>query len=155
MNERHSNRPQRGRFSLVELMVAVALLGIAASITIPIYMGDVFAERQQECPTELEKIVAAETAYFKTHHRYTPDLSLLDWQAPAQNRYRYGFRSFARGQVVSQTHPYLTAEDLPHTFIEPSGFQIGCVGNVDTDSKLDRFTMGSSGTLVHVFNDIE
>lgn len=141
-------------------MIAVAILGLVASLTIPRYMEDVWAKRQAECPRELKKIVAAENEFFRLHKRYTADLRELNWMVPENARYLYGFRTTPPGQKRADPLSWagnttLNASDLPETSFSDTSYQIGCVGNIDTDQKLDRLIIDEKGNLTHIDNDIE
>lgn len=160
-------------------MVCVAVLAIAAAITIPRYMAHVFQERQAECPATLREIQAAEQDYFRTHGSFTDDLRALNWQPPAKPVYLYGFSSSREGVASSSLNPialcppakqncYVTdlmldsnnqplrISQLPESEFDPSrGFVIGCVGNIDSDPALDRFSIDQAGQLTHVSNDLD
>jgi len=172
-------RPKKKSFSLIELMICVAVLSVAASITIPSYMEQVFHDRQEECLHQLRAIQAAELEFFKKHGRYTADLKELDWRPDAKPRYLYGLRTAPDGAVSTNLNPValcgneqgscystvlmkrsdkvdLTLQDLPETrFDARSGFQIACVGNIDSDVELDRFTIDESGQLTHLTQDLD
>lgn len=170
---------KKSHFSLVELMVCVAVLAIAASITIPRYMSHVFQERQAECAATLRALYEAQKSYFHEHGRYTADLSALEWRPPQQPLYLYGFRDtypgtvstslnpqalcpressacYATDRMVNVDHVPLTANDLPTTsFAGPGGYVIGCVGNIDSDAALDRLSIDQAGQLAHISNDLD
>ncbi len=131
-------------------MVAVAIIGTAASLAVPRYMKDMKAERQAECPRELNKIVAAQQAFFQAHQRYSANLADLDWKPPAKAVYLYGFHN---GSVSKTDNPELSADKLPKTTLSPQHFIIGCIGNLDTDPELDIFTIDEQAKLVHLHND--
>ena len=159
-------------------MVCVAVLSIAAAITIPRYMSHVFQERQAECVTVLRELQAAEQNYFREHGQFTDDLRKLGWQPPPKPLYLYGFRESRDGVTSSSLNPielcppakpdcYVTdlmrnstkqllhISDLPESQFEPSrGFVIGCVGNIDSDPELDRLSIDQAGQLTHISNDL-
>ncbi len=135
-------------------MVAVAAVGTAASLFIPRYMDEVFSMRQQECPTELVKIVEAQRRYFMTYQGYTDNLKELDWRPPKHNRYRYGFRHAPRGQIASSSNDELQSSDLPETVFSAQSFRLGCVGNSDTDEELDLYIIDENGHILQLSNDL-
>jgi len=170
---------KKRNFSLIELMICVAVLSIAASITIPSYMNQVFHNRQEECLRQLRAIQAAEQEYFKKYGRYTNDLKELGWQPDAKPLYLYGLRHAPEGVIATSINPValcdpeqlecystilmqhsngqiLTLQDLPEThFDAATGFQFACVGNIDSDRELDRITIDQSGQIVRVTQDLD
>ncbi len=172
-----NSKKKRPAISLIEVMVAVALLGLAASIAIPHYMKESFAERLKECPLELKKIADAQTKYFKRHKRYTQDLRQLNWLPNENPFYLYGFRMdpaakgshslnpatlcpknnkqcYSTENMKRSENKLLNLYDLPITeFDEQKGYSIGCVGNIDTDDDLSRFIINQKSELKEISRD--
>ncbi len=61
---------RRHGFSLVELMITLAIVGILASIAIPMYREAQGRARLAEVPMLLDGIVSAEVAYEASHDAY-------------------------------------------------------------------------------------
>ncbi len=84
-------RSQKG-FSLVELMVVVAIIGILATIGIPQYQKFMAKARQSEAKTHLNAIFQGESAFFTEYNEYTPSLKAIGVAAVGQQlRYNAGF----------------------------------------------------------------
>mgnify|MGYP001324517829 CR=1 FL=1 len=82
----------RNGFSLVELMVVVAIIGILAVIGIPQYQKFMAKARQAEAKTHLNSIFQGETSYFTEHGTYTGNMATIGAGAVGQNlRYNAGF----------------------------------------------------------------
>jgi type IV pilus assembly protein PilA len=64
-----SNKSQAG-FSLVELMVVVAIIGILASLAIPSVGKYMAKARQSEAKTQLASLYTAEKAFFAEYTVY-------------------------------------------------------------------------------------
>jgi type IV pilus assembly protein PilA len=84
---RHTNG-----FSLIELMIVVAILGILAAIAVPSYLRFQLRARSGEGKTNLAAIRVAEGGYFGEHQTYVaaaaapagvPSAAKTPWPAPA------------------------------------------------------------------------
>lgn len=172
-------KEKKHHFSLIELMVCVAILSIAAAISIPRYMQHVFEQRHEECQQQLRTLHTAEQVYFQEHGRYTADLKALGWTPPAKPYYLYGFRNGATGQVRTSLNPValcptasprcfvtnlmvhadrspLTINDLPESaVVDTAIFVAACVGNIDSDAELDRMSIDQSGQISQVTSDLD
>ena len=67
-------------FTLVELMVTVAILAVVASIAIPAYNGYIMTGHKTECQNEIASIKLAESEYFLDNNAYFAgaDVSALE-----------------------------------------------------------------------------
>ena len=94
-------RDQKG-FSLIELMVVVAVLGIVAAIAVPNFLRYQAQSRQSEAKLNLGGIFAAELAFFGENSRFS-DFSEIGFAlAGSSNRYTYrAMRTTVAGNVVS------------------------------------------------------
>ncbi|MFC1654959.1 type IV pilin protein [Myxococcota bacterium] len=80
---------RRGRqlgFTLVELMVAVAIVIILAAITIPVFSRHVREATLSEAASNLQGILESEQAYFVRFQRYTSALTACPAAAAAQGQ---------------------------------------------------------------------
>lgn len=77
-------------FSLVELMVVVAIIGILASVAIPNFQRFQRKARQGEAKTLLSGIVTAEEALRAEWESYASDLSAAGFGPTGQLRYHAG-----------------------------------------------------------------
>ena len=83
-------KTQKG-FSLVELMVVVAIIGILASIAIPSYQKFQRRARQTEAKTTLSGIYTAQTAFIAEYALGTPNLLQMGFTPGGQVSYLAGF----------------------------------------------------------------
>jgi type IV pilus assembly protein PilA len=83
-------KEQKG-FTLIELMIVVAIIGILAAIAIPNFLRYQAKSRQSEAKTNLGAIFVAETAYLGENSRYG-SFSEIGY-ALAGNTNRYTYRS--------------------------------------------------------------
>jgi len=63
-------------FSLVELMVVVAIIGILATIAVPNFQRFQARAKQTSAKTELSGIYTAQKAFYVEYNTFTPDLQL-------------------------------------------------------------------------------
>jgi prepilin-type N-terminal cleavage/methylation domain-containing protein len=61
---------KRNGFTLVELMIVVAILGILAAIAVPMYLGYITTARRSEAKSNLETIRLLEEQYFADQRTY-------------------------------------------------------------------------------------
>ena len=70
-------------FSLVELMVVVAIIAILAAVAMPAYFNHMMRSRQSRAINELMAIQAAEERYFVENGTYANEIGLLPEYASA------------------------------------------------------------------------
>jgi len=69
-------------FTLIEILIAVIIVAILASIAIPIYVRNIEKSKTGEAVTILNLIRMAEKDYFLDNKTYTTDLSSLNIDNP-------------------------------------------------------------------------
>ncbi|MBF8259569.1 MAG: pilA, partial [Actinobacteria bacterium] len=65
-------------FTLIELMIVVAIIGILAAIAIPNFLKFQAKSKQSEAKTNLKAIYVAETGYFGENNVYA-SFSAVNW----------------------------------------------------------------------------
>ncbi|AFY00968.1 type IV pilin protein [Bdellovibrio bacteriovorus] len=84
-------RKSQSGFSLVELMVVVAIIGILASIAIPSINKYMAKARQSEAKTNLSSIYTAEKAFFTEYNTYDGRFAAVGYTPEGKLRYNVGF----------------------------------------------------------------
>jgi type IV pilus assembly protein PilA len=80
-------------FTLIELMIVVAIIGILSAVAIPNFIRFQARSKQSEAKTNLKAIFTAQKAYFGERDRYTSNLQTVGFTPEAGNRYSYGMQA--------------------------------------------------------------
>lgn len=97
----------RAGFSLVELMVSVAIIGVLSSIAVPNIMRYVAKSKQAEVKTMLASLYASEKAFYATYTTYDPRIILVGYTPEGGLRYNVGFGS--GGDIADASNGYIIA----------------------------------------------
>ena len=76
------NKKKSGGFTLIELMIVVAIIGILAAIAIPAFVKYLRKSKTVEATEGLDKVKVGAKAYFQADH-YDSNGTLLDKQFPS------------------------------------------------------------------------
>jgi type IV pilus assembly protein PilA len=79
---------QRG-FTLIELMIVVAIIGILAAIAIPNFIKFQARSKQSEAKTNLKSLFTAQKAYFGERDQFLTRGDIIGWSPEQSNRYYY------------------------------------------------------------------
>jgi type IV pilus assembly protein PilA len=145
-------RDQKG-FTLIELMIVVAIIGILAAIAIPNFLRYQAQSRQAEARTNLGGIFVAETSFFGEQSRYGSFGEVGFALAGTSNRYTYrtGAAGAAGGANAAVTATgstqdtinagtgTVTAEGTPAASSSGTGFTATASANLDNDPTLDQW----------------
>ena len=93
-------------FTLIELMIVVAIIGILAAVAIPVYNGYTNRAKRVEAEEQLMTLAAAEGDYFNTYRQYTTDKTVLkkyygvEFGAEGNKHYAIDFPSDGNGSTA-------------------------------------------------------
>jgi type IV pilus assembly protein PilA len=117
-------------FTLIELMIVVAIIGILAAIAIPNFLRYQAKSKQTEAKANLGAIFTSEVAYKAEKDSYT-NRTKLDWAPSGTTRYHYSVTSHTVTQFVAQA-----------------------TANIDNDPTIDTWTINQNRVLSNTINDV-
>jgi len=141
-------RHQQG-FSLTELMIVVAIIGILATIAIPNFLRYQAKAKQTEAKNNLVAIHTGEIAYFAENNGYIDDFNAIGFAVSgASQRYYYKIGKASSGALP----PGCTASNLDA--VAATAFTAVAIGNIDGDATCDVWTINDQKVLTNVTNDV-
>lgn len=120
---------QKNGFTLIEMMIVVAIVGILASIAIPQFERFLARSKRTEAFSMLNSVKIMETAYYTDFDTYTFDFSFLITLFTGNGTFIYP--KFYSEPVLFGT------DDIK------KGYVFGVVGNLDKDIALDSVVVVS------------
>jgi len=158
-------RGKKGKkgFTLIELMIVVAIIGILAAIAIPNFLRFQAKSKQSEAKTNLGGIFTAEVSW-NGEHNYYGNFNQIAWAPVGVNaRYRYVSGDFTNVSGATLT-PAPGGTDnagftgtVNHTFASArtdNTFLIQAAGNIDSDGTADVWSMDQDKNLLNVADDV-
>lgn len=159
---REGERMKKRGFTLIELMIVVAIIGILASIAIPNFLKFQTKARQVEARTNLASVAVAEISYFAEKNNWAFTLDLIGWQPQGAAKYKYSLGTDPLTYGASNCNNGTTnclnncAPDgtagIPTDSI--AGFTAIAEGNVDSDTTTDCWFVESTKAPVNYRNDV-
>jgi type IV pilus assembly protein PilA len=124
-------------FTLIELMIVVAIIAILAAIAIPNFMRFVAKTKRSEAKYNLEAIFKTEISWFGEYNYFSTKFSEIRWR-PDGTIYYYTFNvgdpseMYGLGQAAPGGMPVTPGADS-------LSFSACAWGNIDTDLTVDAW----------------
>jgi len=127
-------------FSLIELMVVVAIIGLLAMIAVPSFGRYLAKAKRAEAYLNLHSIYSAEKAYWAEHGTYSAVLA-------GQNG--LGWQSEKRGANQEPYYTYTLSSNE-----NGNGFIALATGDIDGDGKMDVVSIDQNNAITIVEDDL-
>ncbi len=153
-------------FTLIELMIVVAIIGILAAIAIPNFIKFQARSKQSEAKANLKAMFTAEKAFYQEKDRFSSYVAEVGFAPERNNRYNYSLTSGGtydnRAASAATTGTQATgisadvfkgyqADTSANSLGAPDGlasvtqtkFVGTALGNIDADSTLDGWSIST------------
>ena len=140
-------------FTLIELMIVVAIIGILAAIAIPDFLRFQAKAKQSEAKQNLGSIFTCEVAYFGEENTYGNTFNLISWAPEGETMYNYYLSADTIARLKGSTGDCSAAQDLGTS---ATAFTSCATGNIDSDEdpRCDIWTINDSKQLENPMNDV-
>jgi len=138
-------------FTLIELMLVVAVVAILAAIAIPNYLKFVGKTRRAEVKYNLEAIFKAEVSWYSERNVFDSDFNTIRWK-PVGAIYYYTFSLGAGTEGLSVAVNPMPAAAVP--FANDNAFAAYGWGNIDSDATVDVWHIDERNNLVNDVDDL-
>ena len=140
-------------FTLIELMIVVAIIGILAAIAIPDFLRFQAKAKQSEAKTNLGAVFTTQIAYFGENNTFGGGSDCFDdlaWSPEGGAMYSY----FCGDNTIANTKGTDTSGTVPPDVeTTDQAFTVGASGNVDNDDDIDQWQMNDAKNLVNTYPD--
>src|SRR6266508_2107281 len=124
-------------FTLIELMIVVAIIGILAAIAIPNFLTYQARAKQSEAKIGLGGIFTTATSYFGENNTFVAAATSLGYAPAGTPRYEFSWNNGTINATGAATCTGVTTVLAP--LATASGFTAGARGNIDADSTCDEW----------------
>jgi type IV pilus assembly protein PilA len=139
-------RHERHGFTLIELMIVIAIVGILAAIALPNYQRFQGRNKQSEVKLNLKALYTAAKAQYAEHATFDVGLNILTFSPEPNYRYTYSYNASTGtkqhiGSPGGACEAGITSVVTQNTFVAT-----GC-GNLDNDPFVDSWRIDDTMQL--------
>jgi prepilin-type N-terminal cleavage/methylation domain-containing protein len=157
-------RINRG-FTLVELMIVVAIVGFLSMISIPSFLRFLSKAKRAEAYMNLGSLYVAEKTHWAEHGTYSTVLHGKDgigWKpegysgggAQEKFNYTYGFNQGQEGQNYFTGKLGASQASLEATKADKESFTIAAAADIDGDGAVDLLTVNQHNDIRIIKDDL-
>lgn len=143
-------------FTLIELMIVVAIIGILSMIAIPSLVKFLSKSKRAEAYVNLGSLAMAQKAYWAENGTYTTKLSgpnSINWKPQSNHNYTYGF-SGSEG-INNFTGKLKTAGNFSGAKADANSFTALAIGDIDQDGKADILSVDQDNNIKVIQDDLD
>jgi type IV pilus assembly protein PilA len=162
-------------FTLIEMMITVAIVAILAAIAIPMYDRYQAKTRQSEAKMDLSSVYASEMAFYSEYSAYISAFDALHFRPEGSRRYyTVGWSADMSGTVTGYSGSYgnsvYDSQNTASTFVCPPSmakpllpapvnsdsqtFTVGAAGEVRIGQGCDVWTIDETKNLLNTVNKL-
>ena len=134
-------------FTLIELMIVVAIIGILAAIAIPNFMNFLTKTKRSEVKYNLSAVYKAEVSYFGEANAFSNSFQEIRW-VPAGTIYYYTFSVGTELYGKGEANPGVPAA------ADSLSFTAYGWGSIDADPVPDVWYINDRNSLVNETDDL-
>ena len=135
-------------FTLIELMIVVAIIGILAAIAVPNFIRFTARARQSEAKSNLKGFYTAAKSYYAENSTYV--CGACNFQVELGNRYSYLFDAVSVPRTANTTDTCKPSGSASNA----TTFTAGGAANIDSDATCDQWTIDQNNNLNNLTNDV-
>ncbi len=147
---------KKSGFTLVELMIVVAIIGFLAVVAVPSFMRFLSKAKRAEAYVNLGTIYTAQKSHWAEHGTYSKTLSGKDgvgWKPEGDHHYTYGFAgqegsNYFKGKLPAD----LSA--LSNAHASQNAFTAVAIADIDGDGKSDVISINDKHKVKIVTDDL-